>query len=331
MSRRAGRRGAAHGRTCREGIQLRRPPPVRPVVVVSLPLASGSARRSSRSRPSSAPRCSTPESAGFGLLMTAFGSGAAASALVVTLFRARIVEPDVVHGWAVRGRRRAVRERDRGEPAARARRDRPDRSLRGLSYSAGFSLVQEATPDELRGRVFGVLNQAVRLALFLAFTLWPLASTGLDDVVGGRQLDVFGFSYTLVGTRVTLWLAGRAHRPRRCRSHRIPGGEVIGSHARTRSRPNLSVVKAVGDEHRDLLSDGGADQRADAGGDTHRDTATHEHAQRRTQPGAPPIQLPSHPSVARSASPTAAIRGMRAPEGATSIVTNGRTRRRRGS
>ena len=77
-------------------------------------------------------------------------------------------------------------------------------------YSTGFSIVQESVPDELRGRAFGVLSQALRLALLGGLTLWPVVSTVLQDEVGGRRFAIGDFGHTLDGARVTLWLAGLA-------------------------------------------------------------------------------------------------------------------------
>jgi MFS family permease len=89
----------------------------------------------------------------------------------------------------------------------------------GSVYVLGFTLLQENTSDELRGRIFSALYSLVRLCLILAFAVGPFLSDLLNRIVAARLSDCTkrklctahfpgGFHVDLPGVRVTLWLAG---------------------------------------------------------------------------------------------------------------------------
>ena len=79
----------------------------------------------------------------------------------------------------------------------------------GASYVVGFTILQENVEDELRGRIFAALYTLVRLCLIVALTLAPLLSgllNRLSTAWFNRQVNVGGFSVELPGGRLTLWL-----------------------------------------------------------------------------------------------------------------------------
>jgi MFS family permease len=89
----------------------------------------------------------------------------------------------------------------------------------GSVYVLGFTLLQENTSDELRGRIFSALYSLVRLCLILAFAVGPFLSDLLNRIVSSRLSDCTkrqlctahfpgGFHVDLPGVRLTLWLAG---------------------------------------------------------------------------------------------------------------------------
>jgi dTMP kinase len=82
----------------------------------------------------------------------------------------------------------------------------------GAVYVLGFTLLQENTTDELRGRIFGALYMLVRLCLLIAFAIGPFISDGLDKVsnrLTDRVIDLPAHHTLFVpGVRLTLWLAG---------------------------------------------------------------------------------------------------------------------------
>jgi dTMP kinase len=82
----------------------------------------------------------------------------------------------------------------------------------GAVYVLGFTLLQENTDDELRGRTFSALYTLVRLCLLLAFAIAPFMAEFLNDLsarlFGDRRVEVLGVDVFLPGVRLTLWLAG---------------------------------------------------------------------------------------------------------------------------
>ena len=86
----------------------------------------------------------------------------------------------------------------------------------GSVYVLGFTLLQEYTDDELRGRVFTTLLTLVRMCVLLALMLGPVLATifnGFAKAATGATGDevptasVFGLEIAVPGVRLTLWLA----------------------------------------------------------------------------------------------------------------------------
>ena len=88
----------------------------------------------------------------------------------------------------------------------------------GSVYVLGYTLLQENTVDDMRGRTFNTFLTLVRLAVLGAMVLGPTISAILDPLmkrwVGGRTrfktpgVRWFGVEYGLPGVRITLWFAG---------------------------------------------------------------------------------------------------------------------------
>jgi dTMP kinase len=86
----------------------------------------------------------------------------------------------------------------------------------GAVYVLGFTLLQENTDDELRGRTFSTFLTLVRLCVLGAMVLGPTVSALLDpamrhwisgrDALGVPAVHLFGVDYALPGVRITLWL-----------------------------------------------------------------------------------------------------------------------------
>jgi hypothetical protein len=82
----------------------------------------------------------------------------------------------------------------------------------------GYTLLQENTEDEMRGRTFTTFLTLVRLCVLGALVLGPTISALLDPLmkhlISGRvarnvpAVEVFGIHYELPGVRITLWLGG---------------------------------------------------------------------------------------------------------------------------
>ena len=87
----------------------------------------------------------------------------------------------------------------------------------GVAYSTGYTLMQETTEDELRGRTFSAAYTVIRMGTLLGLGLFPLLAGALDRLAAagrstegpvGFSIDMFGGTVQLPGSRITLWLAG---------------------------------------------------------------------------------------------------------------------------
>ena len=74
----------------------------------------------------------------------------------------------------------------------------------GVAYSTGYSLIQETTEDELRGRTFSAAYTVIRMGTLLGLALFPLLAEALPIY----HVDVLNGTVELPGSRITLWLAG---------------------------------------------------------------------------------------------------------------------------
>jgi sugar phosphate permease len=64
--------------------------------------------------------------------------------------------------------------------------------------------IQEETPEEMRGKVFGLQNNAINIALSL-----PLAVTGLAETFLGLRVVFLGLSaVVMIGGIVTCYISG---------------------------------------------------------------------------------------------------------------------------
>jgi dTMP kinase len=75
----------------------------------------------------------------------------------------------------------------------------------GVGYSTGYSLMQETTEDELRGRTFSAAYTLIRVGILVGLGVFPLVA----GAIGDHTLRLWGDgTLSLPGSRVTLWLAG---------------------------------------------------------------------------------------------------------------------------
>ena len=80
----------------------------------------------------------------------------------------------------------------------------------GVAYVLGFTVLQESVSDDLRGRTFTALYTVVRLCLIIAFAVGPFLATALGGLAGelvGDAASIGGFTISVPGVRLTLWLA----------------------------------------------------------------------------------------------------------------------------
>jgi MFS family permease len=68
--------------------------------------------------------------------------------------------------------------------------------------------IQEETPEEMRGKVFGLQNNAINIALSL-----PLALAGIAETWFGLQAVFLGLSILAIGGGILTWSISRGHNP----------------------------------------------------------------------------------------------------------------------
>ncbi len=150
-------------------------------------------------------------SAAFGLLLTALGGGMAAGIIGLSILQRKLPHQRVFV-WAVFGAGLSIL-------AGASMSDLPTALFfvtllgvfAGAIYVLGFTILQTNVEDEVRGRIFAVLNTLVRFCLLLAFAIAPFLSSLLDSISNrlvDRQIDLFNIGISVPGTRLTLWLGG---------------------------------------------------------------------------------------------------------------------------
>ena len=82
----------------------------------------------------------------------------------------------------------------------------------GTAYVTGFTLLQENTEEELRGRTFAAVYTVVRICLFLALATAPLIAGLARKIVSIFLEDgtatIGTVVYQLPGSRIALWIGG---------------------------------------------------------------------------------------------------------------------------
>jgi dTMP kinase len=75
----------------------------------------------------------------------------------------------------------------------------------GTGYSTGYTLMQENTVDDMRGRTFSAAYTVIRVGTLAGLGLFPFVARVASGVFGDHF--VVG-SYPIPGSRITLWAAG---------------------------------------------------------------------------------------------------------------------------
>src|SRR5688572_16895602 len=150
-------------------------------------------------------------SAAFGLLLTALGGGMAAGIIGLSVLQRKLPHQRAFQ-WAVLGAGLSI-------VAGASMSNLPTALFfvamlgvfAGAIYVLGFTILQSNVEDEVRGRIFAVLNTLVRFCLLLAFAIAPFLSSLLDSIshrLVDRHVELFGIGISVPGTRLTLWLGG---------------------------------------------------------------------------------------------------------------------------
>jgi dTMP kinase len=147
--------------------------------------------------------------AGFGLLLTALGTGVAVGVLGLSAVQKRLPR-ERIFPLAILGASACMFAGACMSSLAPAMAFVGGMGVcAGAAYVVGFTILQENVEDELRGRIFAALYTLVRMCLIIALTLAPLLS-GLLNSLSSRYLDqrvtIGWLSVGLPGGRLTLWL-----------------------------------------------------------------------------------------------------------------------------
>jgi MFS family permease len=150
-------------------------------------------------------------SAGFGLLMTGLGTGAAIGVLALSV-AARRLPSDLVFVAALFGSGIGlVLATATGSLTAAVALSGVFGLFAGTCYVSGFTVIQERVTDSLRGRMFATLYTIIRFCLLLSLAVSPWLAGLLDKLsealFDDRMVDI-GFRLFLPGVRLTFWFGG---------------------------------------------------------------------------------------------------------------------------
>ncbi len=137
---------------------------------------------------------------GFGMLVTALGSGATLGMLAMTLNGKKIVRTEPLFGFALVVAGGAISLASLAPTVLVAAGWVLVAGVAsGVAYVAGFTHLHTVVTDDIRGRTFATLYAGARVALLVSFALTGIGSEALDGILGGRLGN---------GIRLVLWVAG---------------------------------------------------------------------------------------------------------------------------
>jgi MFS family permease len=150
-------------------------------------------------------------SAGFGVLLTAFGVGMAGGVVGVGLIQKRLPHGRVFLASVFAGGALLIAAASMSTLVLASLFIGGFGICTGTAYVVGFSILQTEVEDDFRGRIFATLYTSTRLCLFLALVVAPFLSTLIDEAsrtLFNRKIRVVGLTVHLPGVRLTLWLGG---------------------------------------------------------------------------------------------------------------------------
>jgi dTMP kinase len=148
---------------------------------------------------------------GFGLLLTALGTGMAIGVVLLSAFQKKIPKVMVFTASVVGAGIALIIGASMSTLAPAFLAILGMGVFTGSVYVLGFTILHETVDDDLRGRTFSTLYTLVRFCLLLAFALAPLLAGALNrfsqNVFEG-SVEILSFTVSLPGVRLALWLAG---------------------------------------------------------------------------------------------------------------------------
>ena len=150
-------------------------------------------------------------SAGFGLLMTGVGTGAALGVLALSVVARKLPTVPVFVAALFGAGVGLVLVTSVSSLTLAVVLAGVFGAFAGTCYVSGFTVIQERVEDTLRGRMFATLYTIIRFCLLLSLTVAPGISSLLDSLSGAlfshRTVDV-GIRLYIPGVRLTCWLGG---------------------------------------------------------------------------------------------------------------------------
>jgi dTMP kinase len=151
-------------------------------------------------------------SATYGVLLTAFGTGAAIGVVALLFFQKKLPR-ESVFDFAVMGAGLCLiltATFTSLVPAMIAVALMG--ACAGTSYVTGFTVLQETVQDDLRGRIFATLYTVIRMCLLVALVISPLWSDFwnwlVDDALNVGVVTIGRVDYSFPGVRIALWGGG---------------------------------------------------------------------------------------------------------------------------
>jgi MFS family permease len=150
-------------------------------------------------------------SAGFGLLMTGLGTGAAIGVLALSV-AARRLPSDLVFVTALFGSGIGLTlATSTSSLTAAVVLAGVFGLFAGTCYVSGFTVIQERVTDDLRGRMFATLYTIIRFCLLLSLAVSPWMASLLDSLsealFSDREIEL-GIRLFVPGVRLTFWFGG---------------------------------------------------------------------------------------------------------------------------
>ncbi len=148
---------------------------------------------------------------GFGLLLTALGTGMAIGVVLLSAFQKKLPKATVFTTSVLGAGITLILGASMSTLAPAFLAILGMGVFTGSVYVLGFTILHETVDDDLRGRTFSALYTLVRFCLLLAFALAPLLAGALNrfstNAFGG-SVEILGLTVSLPGVRLALWLAG---------------------------------------------------------------------------------------------------------------------------
>jgi dTMP kinase len=150
-------------------------------------------------------------SAGFGLLMTGLGMGAAIGVLALSVAARRLPTEPVFVAALFGAGIGLILVSSVGSLTLAVVLAGVFGVFAGTCYVSGFTVIQSRVEDSLRGRMFATLYTIIRFCLLLSLAVSP-GLAGLLDSISGRlfsnRVVHVGISIYVPGVRLVFWLGG---------------------------------------------------------------------------------------------------------------------------